>query len=82
MSNPGNEVLVNKNMLGRVVFVVVSVYMCNRPGSCFGLRFPAEEGYEDAECITFPWVVNKNDLTAEEVADLDAFMKTKYGHTS
>lgn len=42
-------------------------------------RYPAENGYVDANSITFPWVVNKKDIPPDEVQGLDEFIQGKYG---
>lgn len=52
------------------------------PVCCSRLRFPSEDGYRDAECITFPWVIDKKDFIPEELDDLEDFLKAKYGQQS
>lgn len=45
-------------------------------------RYPGENGYVDANSITFPWVVNKKDIPPDEVQGLDEFVQGKYGGKS
>eukprot|EP00903_Cladosiphon_okamuranus_P009922 g9419.t1 len=49
---------------------------------CATYRYPGENGYVDANSITFPWVVNKKDIPPDEVKSLDEFVQSKYGGKS
>lgn len=42
-------------------------------------RYPGENGYVDANSITFPWVVNKKDIPPDEVQGLEEFIQGKCG---
>ncbi|CAM9916226.1 unnamed protein product, partial [Hapterophycus canaliculatus] len=49
---------------------------------CASYRYPGESGYEDAESITFPWIINKKNIPQEEVKTLEEFVKSKFGEES